>query len=82
MQRNSTDPYKCLEITVLKKSRSDEARELLERVAKQVQPIMRKRCWTVKRVGLSPLLLLLHLPRPSACLCIASVTLLPVNQAS
>jgi hypothetical protein len=47
------DPYRCLEITVLKKPRSDEARALLERVAKQVQPIMRARQWTVKKVGSS-----------------------------
>jgi hypothetical protein len=44
------DPYRCLEITVLKKSRCEEARQLLDRVAKQVQPIMRKRRWTVKKV--------------------------------
>jgi arsenate reductase-like glutaredoxin family protein len=45
------DCYRCLEITVLKKQpRSDEAKQLLERVAKQVQPIMRKRQWTVKKV--------------------------------
>jgi arsenate reductase-like glutaredoxin family protein len=45
------DPYRCLEITVLKKPRSEEARQLLNKVAKQVQPIMRKRQWTVKKVG-------------------------------
>jgi hypothetical protein len=44
------DPYRCLEINVLKKSRCDEARQLLDRVAKQVQPIMSKRKWTVKKV--------------------------------
>jgi hypothetical protein len=43
--------YRCLEITVLKKPRSEEARQLMDKVAKQVQPIMRKRQWTVKRVG-------------------------------
>lgn len=48
------DPFRCLEIQVLKKPRSDEARALLERVAKQVQPIMRARQWTVKKVGEGP----------------------------
>lgn len=35
---------------MLKKSRCDEARQLLDKVAKQVQPIMIKRKWTVKKV--------------------------------
>ncbi|XP_057770224.1 DNA-dependent metalloprotease WSS1-like [Salvia miltiorrhiza] len=42
------DLNKVWEIKPLKKVREDEAREILERVAKQVQPIMRKRKWKVK----------------------------------
>uniref|UniRef100_A0A5B7C265 Putative DNA-dependent metalloprotease WSS1-like isoform X1 n=1 Tax=Davidia involucrata TaxID=16924 RepID=A0A5B7C265_DAVIN len=42
------DLNKVWEIKPLKKVREDEAREILENVAKQVQPIMRKRKWKVK----------------------------------
>ena len=42
------DLNKVWEIKPLKKPREDEAREILEKVAKQVQPIMRKRKWKVK----------------------------------
>lgn len=42
------DLNKVWEIKPLKKVREDEAKEILERVAKQVQPIMRKRKWKVK----------------------------------
>ncbi|KAK6796096.1 hypothetical protein RDI58_009551 [Solanum bulbocastanum] len=42
------DLNKVWEVKPLKKVRDDEAREILENVAKQVQPIMRKRKWKVK----------------------------------
>jgi len=42
------DLNKVWEVKPLKKIREDEAREILEKVAKQVQPIMRKRRWKVK----------------------------------
>lgn len=42
------DLNKVWEVKPLKKVREDEAREILERVAKQVQPIMRKRKWKVR----------------------------------
>ncbi|KAK3010041.1 hypothetical protein RJ639_012810 [Escallonia herrerae] len=45
---DSGDLHKVWEIKALKKAGEDEARKLLERVAKQVQPIMRKRKWRVK----------------------------------
>ena len=41
------DLNKVWEIKPLKKIGEDEARLILERVAKQVQPIMRKRKWKV-----------------------------------
>ncbi|WIA29116.1 hypothetical protein OEZ86_011627 [Tetradesmus obliquus] len=46
-----TDEYKVLEIKTLGKDRDAEARQMLERVAKQVQPIMRKRQWTVRKLS-------------------------------
>ncbi|KAK2998334.1 hypothetical protein RJ639_024515 [Escallonia herrerae] len=42
------DLNKVWEVKPLKKVRENEAREILEKVAKQVQPIMRKRKWKVK----------------------------------
>lgn len=42
------DLNKVWEVKPLKKVREDEAREILERVAKQVQPIMHKRKWKVR----------------------------------
>lgn len=42
------DLNKVWEVKPLKKVREDEARVILERVAKQVQPIMRKRKWKVR----------------------------------
>ncbi|XAR67378.1 Ubiquitinyl hydrolase 1 [Bertholletia excelsa] len=45
---NLGDLNKVWEIKSLKKAREDEARKILERVAKQVQPIMRKHKWRVK----------------------------------
>lgn len=42
------DLNKVWEVKPLKKVREDEAREILENVAKQVQPIMRKRKWKVR----------------------------------
>ncbi|KAI4387099.1 hypothetical protein MLD38_004957 [Melastoma candidum] len=42
------DLNKVWEVRPLKKPGEDEARRILERVAKQVQPIMRKRHWRVK----------------------------------
>ncbi|CAL5405344.1 unnamed protein product [Camellia sinensis] len=45
---NLGDLNKVWEIKPLKKVGEDEARKILERVAKQVQPIMRKHNWRVK----------------------------------
>lgn len=45
---NSGDLHKVWEIKVLKKPGDDRARDFLDRIAKQVQPIMRKRRWRVK----------------------------------
>ena len=45
---NVGDLHKVWEIKALKKVGQDEARKILERVAKQVQPIMRKHKWRVK----------------------------------
>lgn len=42
------DLNKVWEVKPLKKVREDEAKEILEKIAKQVQPIMRKRKWRVK----------------------------------
>ena len=42
------DLNKVWEIKALKKPGEDEARNILERIAKQVQPIMRKHKWRVK----------------------------------
>jgi hypothetical protein len=42
------DLNKVWEIKALKKPGEDEARKILERIAKQVQPIMRKHKWRVK----------------------------------
>ncbi|ERN07254.1 hypothetical protein AMTRI_Chr12g240860 [Amborella trichopoda] len=42
------DLYKVWEIKVLKKPGEEDARKFLEKVAKQVQPIMRKHKWRVK----------------------------------
>lgn len=41
------DLNKVWEIKPLKRIGEDEARKILEKVAKQVQPIMRKRKWKV-----------------------------------
>lgn len=41
------DLNKVWEIKPLKKIGEDDARKILEKVAKQVQPIMRKRKWKV-----------------------------------
>lgn len=46
---NLGDLNKVWEIKALKKkAREDEARKILERVAKQVEPIMNTRKWRVK----------------------------------
>ncbi|KAF6266695.1 WLM domain-containing protein [Scenedesmus sp. NREL 46B-D3] len=45
------DRYQVQEIKTLGKDREAEARQMLERVAKQVQPIMRKRQWTVRKLS-------------------------------
>ncbi|KAK9269168.1 hypothetical protein L1049_000937 [Liquidambar formosana] len=45
---NLNDLHKVWEIKPLKKAGEDEARKILERIAKQVQPIMRKHKWRVK----------------------------------
>lgn len=43
---------KVWEIKALKKVGEDEARKILDRIAKQVQPIMRKHKWRVKLASL------------------------------
>ncbi|KAI4321715.1 hypothetical protein MLD38_035063 [Melastoma candidum] len=45
---NSGDLHKVWEIKALKKPGEDKARAFLDGIAKQVQPIMRKRLWRVK----------------------------------
>lgn len=45
---NLDDLNKVWEVKPLKMAREGEAREILEKVAKQVQPIMRKRKWKIK----------------------------------
>ncbi|CAN6479031.1 unnamed protein product [Victoria cruziana] len=42
------DLHKVWEVKPLKKAGEDEARRILQRIAKQVQPIMRKHKWRVK----------------------------------
>lgn len=42
------DNYKVWDIKALKRPGQEEAKKILEKVAKQVQPIMRKRKWRVK----------------------------------
>lgn len=42
------DLNKVWEIKALKRVGENEAKEILEKVAKQVQPIMRKRKWKVR----------------------------------
>lgn len=45
---NLNDLNKVWEIKPLNKIGEDEARKILQRVAKQVQPIMRKRKWKIE----------------------------------
>lgn len=45
---NLGDLNKVWEIKALEKPGEEEAKEMLEKIAKQVQPIMRKRKWRVK----------------------------------
>ncbi|PIA43357.1 hypothetical protein AQUCO_01900024v1 [Aquilegia coerulea] len=45
---NTGDLNKVFEIKPLKKPGEDEARKILDKIAKQVQPIMKKRKWRVK----------------------------------
>lgn len=45
------DLNKVSEVKPMKKVREDEAWEILEKVAKQVQPIMRKRKWKVNTLS-------------------------------
>lgn len=45
---NLGDLNKVWEIKALKKPGEEEGKKILERVAKQVQPIMRKHNWRVK----------------------------------
>jgi hypothetical protein len=45
------DSWKVLEIRTLGRADDDTARQLLEKAAWQVQPIMRKRQWTVKQLS-------------------------------
>jgi hypothetical protein len=51
MAANIADLNKVWDIRVLKKERAEEARKMLEQVAKQVQPIMRKRKWKVRMLS-------------------------------
>ena len=45
------DPYQVWEYRELtREANREEARSMLERVCKQVQPLMRRRRWRVKRV--------------------------------
>ncbi|KAF9604183.1 hypothetical protein IFM89_003929 [Coptis chinensis] len=48
---NHGDLNKVWEIKALKKPGEDEARKMLEKIAKQVQPIMKKHNWRVKRLS-------------------------------
>jgi hypothetical protein len=81
-----TDEYKVLEIKTLGKDRDAEARQMLERVAKQVQPIMRKRQWTVRKLSefipRSPNLLGLNVNRYEWDRIAFSLCLLRVMRAS
>ena len=45
---NLGDLHKVWETKALKKPGQDEAKKMLEKIAKQVQPIMRKHKWRVK----------------------------------
>lgn len=45
---NLGDLHKVWEVKALKKAGEEEARKILERIAKQVQPIMHKHKWRVK----------------------------------
>ena len=45
---NLEDLNKVWEIKALKKPGEEDAKKILEKVAKQVQPIMRKHKWRVK----------------------------------
>jgi hypothetical protein len=45
---NLSDLNKVWEIKALKKPGEEEARRMLDKIAKQVQPIMRKHNWRVK----------------------------------
>lgn len=48
MSTDKLELYKVHKVQELKRqNRRDEARDILERVSKQVQPILRKRQWTV-----------------------------------
>lgn len=45
---NLSDLNKVWEIKALKKPGEEEAKKMLDKIAKQVQPIMRKHNWRVK----------------------------------
>jgi DNA-dependent metalloprotease WSS1 len=45
------DLNKVWEVKALKKPGQEYARAMLEKIAKQVQPIMRRRKWRVKRLS-------------------------------
>ncbi len=45
------DEHKCHDINVLKKPNDTEAMRLLVEAARQVQPIMQKRAWTVRKLS-------------------------------
>lgn len=45
---NTGDSFKVWETKALRRSGEGEAKRILDRIAKQVQPIMRKHKWKVK----------------------------------
>lgn len=47
-QMNLGDLHKVWEVKALKKPGEEEAKKVLEKIAKQVQPIMRNHKWRVK----------------------------------
>jgi WLM domain len=73
MSSDKLSEYKVHKIQELKRqNRREEAREILERVSMQVQPILRKRQWTVpllrEFLPKNPNLLVWSLPHVARCL--------------
>lgn len=78
------DFNKVWEIKTLKKFRESEAREILQNVAKQVQPIMRKHKWKVRILSEFWYWLLYNIPFitlffPMTCLLISNLICSPGN---